>query len=151
MLDRIVVLLALSAAFIGGTLLLIDQYSVAQAPPAATAPAPPADQATAPGPAPAAPAETAAPQPAAPVPAPVVTTPAPAPAPVVTAPVPPPTPAPVATAPLPPERPALSAADKIKGVAAKFLFAAKKLPSIGKAMAIGYYPRGCLQGAVELP
>src|SRR5581483_585673 len=163
MLDRIVVLLALSAAFIGGTLLLIDQYSVAQAPPAATAPAPPADQATAPGPAPAAPAETAAPQPAAPVPAPaatapsepapvpVVTTPAPAPAPVVTAPVPPPTPAPVVTAPLPPERPALSAADKIKGVAAKFLFAAKKLPSIGKAMAIGYYPRGCLQGAVELP
>ncbi len=176
MLDRIVVLLALSAAFIGGTLLLIDQYSVAQAPPAATAPAPPADQATAPGPAPAAPAETAAPQPAAPAPAPaapaaaapsepapvvtappepapalVVTTPAPAPAPVVTAPVPPPTPAPVVTAPLPPERPALSAADKIKGVAAKFLFAAKKLPSIGKAMAIGYYPRGCLQGAVELP
>ena len=41
--------------------------------------------------------------------------------------------------------------DKIKGVAAKFLFASTKLPSIGKAMAIGYYPRGCLQGGVELP
>ena len=41
--------------------------------------------------------------------------------------------------------------DKIKGVAAKFLFAAKKLPTLGKAMAIGYYPRGCLQGGVELP
>jgi penicillin-insensitive murein endopeptidase len=41
--------------------------------------------------------------------------------------------------------------DKIKGVAAKFLFAAQKLPSLGKAMAIGYYPRGCLQGGVELP
>ena len=53
--------------------------------------------------------------------------------------------------PLPPEKPALSAADKIKGVAAKFLFASSKLPSIGKAMAIGYYPRGCLQGGVELP
>ncbi len=26
-----------------------------------------------------------------------------------------------------------------------------ELPSLGKAMAIGYYPRGCLQGGVELP
>jgi penicillin-insensitive murein endopeptidase len=34
---------------------------------------------------------------------------------------------------------------------AKELFAAKKLPSLGQAMAIGYYPRGCLQGGVELP
>src|SRR5471030_1410944 len=34
---------------------------------------------------------------------------------------------------------------------AKDLFAAKQLPSLGKAMAIGYYPRGCLQGGVELP
>jgi penicillin-insensitive murein DD-endopeptidase len=31
------------------------------------------------------------------------------------------------------------------------LFSEKKLPSLGKAMAIGYYPRGCLQGGVELP
>jgi penicillin-insensitive murein endopeptidase len=55
------------------------------------------------------------------------------------------------SAPLPPEKPALSLQDKVKGVAAKFLFASTKLPSIGKAMAIGYYPRGCLQGGVELP
>ncbi len=34
---------------------------------------------------------------------------------------------------------------------AKKLFAAKKLPSVGKSMAIGYYPRGCLAGGVELP
>lgn len=34
---------------------------------------------------------------------------------------------------------------------AKLLFSKKELPSIGKAMAIGYYPRGCLQGGVELP
>ena len=31
------------------------------------------------------------------------------------------------------------------------LFSEKQLPSIGKAVAIGYYPRGCLQGGVELP
>jgi penicillin-insensitive murein DD-endopeptidase len=31
------------------------------------------------------------------------------------------------------------------------LFSEKKLPSGGRAMAIGYYPRGCLQGGVELP
>src|SRR6185437_15985496 len=34
---------------------------------------------------------------------------------------------------------------------AKKLFAEKELPSIGKAAAIGYYPRGCLRGGVELP
>jgi penicillin-insensitive murein endopeptidase len=31
------------------------------------------------------------------------------------------------------------------------LFSERKLPSLGRAMAIGYYPRGCLQGGVELP
>jgi penicillin-insensitive murein endopeptidase len=31
------------------------------------------------------------------------------------------------------------------------LFSERKLPSLGKPMAIGYYPRGCLQGGVELP
>ncbi len=31
------------------------------------------------------------------------------------------------------------------------LFSDKKLPSLGKATAIGYYPRGCLQGGVDLP
>jgi len=34
---------------------------------------------------------------------------------------------------------------------AKQLFSSVKLPSLGKAVAIGYYPRGCLQGGVELP
>jgi penicillin-insensitive murein endopeptidase len=65
-------------------------------------------------------------------------------------------PAVTTAAPLPPQKPTV--AEKKKGVtaklketAAKLLFAAKKLPSIGKAMAIGYYPRGCLAGGVELP
>src|SRR5215475_6610384 len=31
------------------------------------------------------------------------------------------------------------------------LFSQKQLPSLGRAMAIGYYPRGCLQGGIELP
>ena len=48
---------------------------------------------------------------------------------------------------MPPEKPAVGE-DKMP---AKHLFASTKLPSIGKAMAIGYYPRGCLQGGVELP
>ena len=34
---------------------------------------------------------------------------------------------------------------------AKVLFSKAELPSLGHAMAIGYYPRGCLQGGVELP
>jgi uncharacterized membrane protein YbjE (DUF340 family) len=29
------------------------------------------------------------------------------------------------------------------------LFSQKQLPSLGRAMAIGYYPRGCLQGGIE--
>jgi penicillin-insensitive murein endopeptidase len=100
----------------------------------------------------------------APAPAPVVTappvaTPAPAvaappaakPAPVIAA-LPPQTPAPVVTvpAPMPPEKPAIAETTK-QIVAAKTLFAAEKLPSLGKAMAIGYYPRGCLSGGVALP
>ncbi len=52
---------------------------------------------------------------------------------------------------LPPEKPELSKSEQEKGVAAKYLFGAKKLPSIGRARAIGYYPGGCLQGGVELP
>ena len=57
--------------------------------------------------------------------------------------------APAATvaAPMPPEKPAVGE-DKMP---AKQLFSAAKLPSLGKAVAIGYYPRGCLQGGVELP
>jgi penicillin-insensitive murein endopeptidase len=44
-----------------------------------------------------------------------------------------------------------AAKDIEKTEPAKKLFAEKELPSIGKAAAIGYYPRGCLQGGVELP
>lgn len=51
------------------------------------------------------------------------------------------------TAPLPPEKPSVEGSKAV----AKILFAAKQLPSLGKAMAIGYYPRGCLSGGVELP
>jgi penicillin-insensitive murein DD-endopeptidase len=39
----------------------------------------------------------------------------------------------------------------LKTEPAKKLFAEKELPTIGKAAAIGYYPKGCLQGGVELP
>ena len=94
----------------------------------------------------------------APPPAPVVAALPPAEAPpVVTAP-PPIAPPPEATAPpvemlppviaaLPPAKPSMEENKQ----PAKLLFAAKELPTLGKAMAIGYYPRGCLQGGVELP
>ena len=173
MIARIAALLALSLACVGGSMAVAQPYSVAQAPPAASAPA---DQVIAPVPQPVAPPAPAAAPVATPTPAPAVTVP-PSPAPVVTAPSAPPAPAPVVSAPpaqvpapssprprrppplqrlssvpaLPPAKPALSEKEKEKGVAAKFLFASKPLPSIGKAMAIGYYPRGCLQGGVELP
>jgi penicillin-insensitive murein endopeptidase len=48
---------------------------------------------------------------------------------------------------MPPPRPEMSESKQ----PAKQLFAHVELPSLGKAMAIGYYPRGCLQGGVELP
>ncbi len=57
------------------------------------------------------------------------------------------TPASTVSAPMPPAKPAI-AEEKLP---AKALFSAAKLPSLGHAMAIGYYPRGCLQGGVELP
>src|ERR1700690_3974880 len=60
---------------------------------------------------------------------------------------PPKNPAPAVSGPAPPNRPVISE-DKIP---AKTLFSGAQLPSLGKAMAIGYYPRGCLQGGVELP
>ena len=55
--------------------------------------------------------------------------------------------------PLPPSRPLSNngTANTEKSAPANILFSEKKLPSLGKAMAIGYYPRGCLQGGVELP
>jgi len=87
--------------------------------------------------------------PAADVPPAVVTPPEPAPPAVVTAP-PIETPAVTVTTPMPPEKPAM-AEPKKDAVPAKTLFASEKLPTLGKAMAIGYYPRGCLQGGVPLP
>src|SRR5690242_6408251 len=60
-------------------------------------------------------------------------------------------------APLPPERPkpaepSVQQTDIAEQTEpAKVLFSRKELPSIGKAAAIGYYPRGCLQGGVPLP
>ena len=54
---------------------------------------------------------------------------------------------PAVTVPTPPPKPAITE----QKIPAKTLFSAAKLPSIGKAVAIGYYPRGCLQGGVELP
>ena len=40
---------------------------------------------------------------------------------------------------------------KEKTLSAKQLFGGVQLPSIGKAVSIGYYPRGCLAGGVEFP
>ena len=89
----------------------------------------------------------------APAPSVVTAPPAPEPAPAVAAPpLPEPAPAIASPAPLPPERPAIAEPKNAKElIPAKTLFAAEKLPSLGKAMAIGYYPSGCLSGAVELP
>lgn len=83
--------------------------------------------------------------------APVVSMP-PAPEPPAAVIAPTQTPVVVAPTPLPPVKPAIAETKKDKDVvAAKALFSAEKLPSLGKAMAIGYYPRGCLQGGVALP
>lgn len=170
---RLLALFALSALTIGG-ILAVDRASIAQSPPAAATPdatpsttaapasSPPAAAApvtAAPTTAPAAPVVSTPPAEPAPVvsappvqaPAPVVTVP-PAQTPVVTAPAAT-TPAPaVATpAPLPPQKPEISTAKKDATEPAKLLFSEKKLPSVGKPLAIGYYPRGCLQGAEALP
>ena len=75
------------------------------------------------------------------------------------------TPAAAATAPLPPPKPEMAEqskeqsqseqqkeqAQKEKTLPAKQLFGAVQLPSLGKAVSIGYYPRGCLAGGVEFP
>jgi penicillin-insensitive murein endopeptidase len=125
------------------------------APAAAVPPAQPTPLVTAPAAAPATPVvsapatppASATPTPSAPAPV-VAAPPAPsmnATAPVVAAPETP------TTAPLPPQRPVISEKTLEKTEPAKLLFSEKKLPSIGRAMAIGYYPRGCLQGGVELP
>ena len=56
-----------------------------------------------------------------------------------------------ASAPLPPAKPMSAEMKREQVTPAKQLFGEKKLPSLGKAAAIGYYPRGCLQGGVALP
>jgi penicillin-insensitive murein endopeptidase len=126
--------------------LVVGAVSVAQAPtpPAAVAPVeptpfpPPAQQPAAP------PVETAPPVIVNP---PIMNaSPELAPAPVVTAP-PAPAPALAVPTPMPPAKPE-TAEDKLP---AKQLFSRVALPSLGHAMAIGYYPRGCLQGGVPLP
>jgi penicillin-insensitive murein endopeptidase len=95
----------------------------------------------------------ATPAPAAPSPAPAEAAPAPpaAPAPVVTAPPVDEPAAVVENPPVPPKRPSDTSLKDAAVPAAKDLFAKADLPSIGKAVAIGYYPNGCLQGGVELP
>jgi len=55
--------------------------------------------------------------------------------------------APAVAVPVPPAKPAATE----EKLPAKILFSKAKLPTLGHAMAIGYYPRGCLQGGVELP
>jgi penicillin-insensitive murein endopeptidase len=97
-----------------------------------TAPAPPAADtpaATSPGPATSEPAPTpAATAPAADEPAPAVDNP-----------------------PVPAKRPPEKVLKEAAVPAAKDLFSKEALPTIGKAVSIGYYPNGCLQGGVELP
>ena len=58
-----------------------------------------------------------------------------------------------ARVPLPPSNPSKNSEEKKQQSSkpASALFSQKQLPSLGNAIAIGYYPRGCLQGGVELP
>jgi len=175
MLTRITAFLVVSAVFVAGTLALGQRITVAQAPTpdssaqpisepstsknsSAETPAQTQQQTPAPAVTPLAPALPAAPPAPAPdtasAPAPITPAPAataPPAEPVTTATPTPPadTPAPAASAPLPTARPTVS--DGLDATPAKTLFSRVKLPSLGKALAIGYYPRGCLSGGVELP
>jgi murein endopeptidase len=58
-----------------------------------------------------------------------------------------------ARVPLPPSNPLKSSEQEKqqKSTPAMALFSQKQLPSLGRAMAIGYYSHGCLQGGIELP
>jgi penicillin-insensitive murein endopeptidase len=128
---------------------LVDVLPVASQPAAETAPpaATPSPVVTAPPAFIVPPVVTLPPDDGAPV---AVAPPAAAAPPVVNAP-PLQAPAPVVVAPpLPPDKPAVADTKK-EPIPAKTLFAAERLPSLGKAMAIGYYPRGCLSGGVALP
>jgi|SRR5262245_30478640 len=61
------------------------------------------------------------------------------------------TPAAAASSPLPPPKPPMTEQEKEKTLTAKQLFGAVQLPSIGKAVSIGHYHRGCLAAGVEFP
>ena len=141
---RYALLFTTTAAVIVGGLTTVEHIKQARAQvPAATADTPAGPQASEPAVPP--PQDVTAPT--APG-APTAENPLPEnPAPVVNAPPAEPL-APVVTTPAAPATPAV--ADKNEK-SAKQLFGAAKLPTLGKAMAIGYYPRGCLQGGVELP
>jgi penicillin-insensitive murein endopeptidase len=130
--------LVLAVALLAGGVTRAQTPAATDVPPAAETPAVVAPIPAAPAaiqPTAAAPAAAPAAEPAPAEPAPAT----PAPAPVVENP------------PMPPERPSDQALKRAALPAAKDLFAKAELPSIGKAAAIGYYPRGCLQGGVELP
>jgi penicillin-insensitive murein DD-endopeptidase len=145
--------------------LLVAQATPApavSAPPVAVSPPPvspskPADAAPSTANAPAAakiapasttPSDAATPPAAANPPPPAIASVPPVSAPPV--PVQPPEPV-VTVSVLPPQKPAMTEKEKEKGVAAMFLFASKKLPSLGRSTVYGYYSHGCLQGAIELP
>jgi len=143
MFTRVVALFGLSFVFVVGSITVAEHVSVAQAPATGELAAqvqPAAPHTTVPQ------SVEAAPQANAPPPVDAAT---PTPPAVVAVP-PAQAPAPVVTMPMPPEKPAIAAHMK-ESLPAKLLFAAKQLPTIGKAMAIGYYPRGCLAGGVALP
>src|SRR6185312_16144169 len=177
MILRLLAAFVATFTLVAGTFVVAERMAVAQAPAATEQPA---AAAPAPVPPTAAPADAAAPpaeESNKDVTAPTSVTPAPAP--VVTAP-PAATPAPAPTADEQKskeeqDKAAAEKAQKEKEEAAKkekeekakeakkeifehedktpakTLFSSKELPSIGKAVSIGYYPRGCLQGGVELP
>jgi len=143
---RLIAVSGLSLVLLVGAFALAGRVSIAQTP---SQPAPAPQVAPVPmTPVPAAPDAATSPAVSAPA---ATEPPAVTPPPVVTAP-PEQAPAPVVTvpAPMPPARPAATAT-KEETLPAKTLFSAQQLPTLGKAMAIGYYPRGCLQGGVELP
>jgi penicillin-insensitive murein endopeptidase len=134
--------------------------ALAQTPPSAPAEAPAAAAPVPPAVSPAPPVAPGAVAPTPPVPTPIGTpapvVPAAAAAPPAAAATPADEAAPkqdsaVAAPPLPVKRPNDKTLERAAIPAAKDLFAKAELPSLGKAMAIGYYPRGCLQGGVELP
>jgi penicillin-insensitive murein endopeptidase len=151
--SRIVALLTLLLVLAAGTVVVAQRHPMVQSPtpPAASAPAAKVAPVTKAAPAPPAVAQPAEPAQAAAPPA-VASAPPPDTAPPeASAPsVQPSAPAVAAPTPMPPEKRTV-AEPKKDSMPAKTLFAAKQLPSLGRAMAIGYYPRGCLQGGVPLP